>query len=121
MLNQSRLCLIGLAAGFLAGPPSVSAQPPKAAAFPGDAGATCVSCSVIATPCLGLPWTPSASRHSDGAQHLRQLVMKHVFETDSAWGRTLLTDYRDFLGKFWLVKPKAASLDSLIETLRRAA
>ncbi len=54
-------------------------------------------------------------------QHLRRLVMKHVFETDSAWGRTLLTDYRDFLGKFWLVKPKAASLDSLIETLRRAA
>lgn len=33
MLNQSRLCLIGLAAGFLAGPPSVSAQPPKAAAW----------------------------------------------------------------------------------------
>lgn len=54
-------------------------------------------------------------------QHLRRLVMKHVFETDSTWGRTLLNDYRDYLGKFWLVKPKAASLDSLIDTLRRAA
>ncbi|MDZ4814300.1 MAG: glutamate synthase large subunit [Pseudomonadota bacterium] len=54
-------------------------------------------------------------------QHLRRLVVQHVSETDSTWGRTLLTDYRDFLGKFWLVKPKAASLDSLIETLRRAA
>ncbi|MGD9583183.1 MAG: glutamate synthase large subunit, partial [Lysobacterales bacterium] len=54
-------------------------------------------------------------------QHLRQLVVQHVFETNSAWGRTLLTDYRDFLGKFWLVKPKAASIESLIDTLRRAA
>ena len=54
-------------------------------------------------------------------QHLRQLVVQHVFETNSVWGRTLLTDYRDFLGKFWLVKPKAASIESLIDTLRRAA
>jgi len=28
---------------------------------------------------------------------------------------------RDYLGKFWLVKPKAASLESLAETLRSAA
>ena len=31
----------------------------------------------------------------------------------------LLTDYRDFLGKFWLVKPKAASLDSSSESTSR--
>ncbi len=54
-------------------------------------------------------------------QHLRRLVVKHVFETGSAWGRALLTEYRDFLGKFWLVKPKAASLESLVDALRRAA
>ncbi|MBI2398005.1 MAG: glutamate synthase large subunit [Xanthomonadales bacterium] len=54
-------------------------------------------------------------------QHLQRLVRRHVFETESAWGRTLLTEYRDFLGKFWLVKPKAASLESLIDTLGRAA
>jgi glutamate synthase (NADPH/NADH) large chain len=54
-------------------------------------------------------------------QHLQRLVRRHVFETESAWGRTLLTEYRDFLGKFWLVKPKAASLESLIESLVRAA
>ena len=33
----------------------------------------------------------------------------------------ILDDFRDFLGKFWLVKPKAASIESLAETLRRAA
>jgi glutamate synthase (NADPH/NADH) large chain len=48
-------------------------------------------------------------------------VVKHVFETGSAWGRQLLTEYRDYLGKFWLVKPKAASLESLVDALRRAA
>jgi glutamate synthase (NADPH/NADH) large chain len=53
--------------------------------------------------------------------HLRRLVLKHVFESGSAWGRTLLTEYRDYLPKFWLVKPKAASLESLVDALRRAA
>ncbi|AVP97708.1 glutamate synthase large subunit [Ahniella affigens] len=54
-------------------------------------------------------------------QHLKRLVTRHVFETESSWGRTLLTEYRDFVGKFWLVKPKAASLESLIDSLKRAA
>jgi len=53
--------------------------------------------------------------------HLRRLVLKHVYECGSAWGRALLTEYRDYLPKFWLVKPKAASLESLFEALRRAA
>ena len=33
----------------------------------------------------------------------------------------MLTDFRDALHKFWLVKPKAASLEALTEELRRAA
>ena len=35
--------------------------------------------------------------------------------------RRSLNDLRTFIGKFWVVKPKAASIDSLIENLRRAA
>ena len=35
--------------------------------------------------------------------------------------RRILDEMRDYLGKFWLVKPKAASLESLAETLRSAA
>ncbi|HEV7984899.1 MAG TPA: glutamate synthase large subunit [Steroidobacteraceae bacterium] len=54
-------------------------------------------------------------------QHLQELIRMHVSETGSVWGDEILNDLRSFLGHFWLVKPKAASIDSLIEHLRRAA
>jgi glutamate synthase (NADPH/NADH) large chain len=53
--------------------------------------------------------------------HLRALVVQHVEETGSEWGDIILEDYRTFLPKFWVVKPKAAELGSLIESLRQAA
>ncbi len=53
--------------------------------------------------------------------HLTSLIEQHVAETGSAWGTEILNDFRSYAGKFWLVKPKAASIDSLIENLRRAA
>ncbi|UXI68463.1 glutamate synthase large subunit [Tahibacter amnicola] len=54
-------------------------------------------------------------------QHLRGLIRSHIATTGSAWASRLLVDFRDVLHKFWLVKPKAASLDALAEALRRAA
>ncbi len=53
--------------------------------------------------------------------HLRSLIMKHIEATGSAWGETILDDYRSYLPKFWVVKPKATELGSLIESLRQAA
>jgi glutamate synthase (NADPH/NADH) large chain len=53
--------------------------------------------------------------------HLRCLLEEHARETGSAWGREILDDFRSYLPKFWLVKPKAADLESLIDSLRRAA
>jgi glutamate synthase (NADPH/NADH) large chain len=53
--------------------------------------------------------------------HLRTLISEHVSHTGSAWGAEILEDYRSFLPKFWVVKPKAAELNSLIESLRQAA
>jgi glutamate synthase (NADPH/NADH) large chain len=53
--------------------------------------------------------------------HLRALIMDHVTHTGSVWGQAILDDYRTFLPKFWVVKPKAAELGSLIESLRQAA
>ena len=53
--------------------------------------------------------------------HLRDLLLRHQRETGSVWARELVDDYRDILSRFWLVKPKAASLESLKETLKRAA
>jgi glutamate synthase (NADPH/NADH) large chain len=54
-------------------------------------------------------------------QHLQELIRLHVAETGSLWGQDILDDLRSYIGRFWLVKPKAASIDSLIEHLRRAA
>jgi glutamate synthase (NADPH) large chain len=53
--------------------------------------------------------------------HLRGLLEAHARETGSLWGREILDDFRSYLPKFWLVKPKAADLESLIDSLRRAA
>ncbi|MBS0365743.1 MAG: glutamate synthase large subunit [Proteobacteria bacterium] len=54
-------------------------------------------------------------------QHLEGLLQRHVEETASVWAEEILADLRSFLPKFWVVKPKAASIDSLIDSLRRAA
>ena len=53
--------------------------------------------------------------------HLRAMIMNHVEATGSKWGEQILDDYRTFLPRFWLVKPRAAELSGLIESLRRAA
>ncbi|RDZ26839.1 glutamate synthase large subunit [Lysobacter silvisoli] len=63
----------------------------------------------------------SADGFEHHRSHLRDLLDAHVALTGSMWARRLLDEMRDYMGKFWLVKPKAASLESLAETLRSAA
>lgn len=53
--------------------------------------------------------------------HLRALIGGHTEFTGSKWGEEILEDFRTFLPKFWVVKPKAAELGTLIESLREAA
>ncbi len=53
--------------------------------------------------------------------HLRDVIEEHVNETGSQHARALLDNFADVIGKFWLVKPKAASVESLLEDLQRAA
>ncbi len=60
----------------------------------------------------------SMERH---LHHLRDLIVAHVEYTGSVWGTAILEDYRTYLPKFWVVKPKADELNSLIESLRQAA
>ncbi|MFZ5595021.1 MAG: glutamate synthase large subunit [Pseudomonadota bacterium] len=62
--------------------------------------------------------TESMSGHS---AYLRKLIEEFVAETGSRWGQTILNDFGAYLDRFWLVKPKAAELESLLETLRNAA
>ena len=63
--------------------------------------------------------TPEGTEHH--MQHLRGLIRRHAELTGSAWSRRLLNDFRSVLHRFWLVKPRAASLEALVDELRRAA
>ncbi|MER2603165.1 MAG: glutamate synthase large subunit, partial [Candidatus Competibacter phosphatis] len=53
--------------------------------------------------------------------YLLALIEDYVAETGSVWGQAILDDFRYYASRTWLVKPKAAELESLLETLREAA
>ncbi|MGA7802812.1 MAG: glutamate synthase large subunit, partial [Gammaproteobacteria bacterium] len=53
--------------------------------------------------------------------YLYSLIEGHVRETHSPWGRTLLEQFDAWTPKFWLAKPRAADLGTLLDTLRQAA
>ncbi len=49
--------------------------------------------------------------------HLRGVIDEFTRETESAWGEELLNNFDDYSSKFWLVKPKAANLARLLNTV----
>ena len=51
--------------------------------------------------------------------HLRSVIIEFVKETGSAWGQEILEDYDDYLGRFWLVKPKASGINDLLNSVRK--
>ena len=53
--------------------------------------------------------------------YLLTLIEDYVAATGSAWGQAILDDFRYYASRIWLVKPKAADLDSLLGALREAA
>lgn len=53
--------------------------------------------------------------------HLREVIEEHVKETGSKRGQDILDNFADEICHFWLVKPKAASMDSLLADLQSAA
>ncbi|MBT3967716.1 MAG: glutamate synthase large subunit [Gammaproteobacteria bacterium] len=53
--------------------------------------------------------------------HLRSTIETFVTETGSTWGQRILDDWDDFVPMFWLVKPKALELDSLLSMQKEAA
>ncbi|MEX0623324.1 glutamate synthase large subunit [Saccharospirillum sp.] len=50
--------------------------------------------------------------------HLFGVIGRFVDDTKSAWGAELLDNYDDYVSRFWLVKPKAASLSDLLSNTR---
>ncbi|AOU96760.1 glutamate synthase large subunit [Acidihalobacter yilgarnensis] len=53
--------------------------------------------------------------------YLRGLLEEYQAETNSAWASELLANFRRYLPRFWLVKPRASDLAGLISTLSEAA
>ncbi len=51
--------------------------------------------------------------------HLRSVIDEYVSETDSDWGKTLQSRFDDYVGKFWLVKPKASNLNTLLDSVTK--
>jgi glutamate synthase (NADPH/NADH) large chain len=51
--------------------------------------------------------------------HLRSVIEEFTRETESEWGQQLLARFDDYVGKFWLVKPKAASLAGLLDSFKQ--
>ena len=54
-------------------------------------------------------------------QHLRETIQEFVTATGSQWGQKILSEWDDFIPMFWLVKPKALELDSLLSMQKEAA
>ena len=50
--------------------------------------------------------------------HLRGVIREHISETGSEWAEHILDNFDDYVGRFWLVKPKAANLRSLLASTR---
>src|SRR5690554_1449549 len=50
--------------------------------------------------------------------HLRAVIREHAKETGSEWAQHLAEEFSDYVGRFWLVKPKATSLATLLANTR---
>ena len=48
--------------------------------------------------------------------HLMRIIKEHVAKTGSQWGQTILDDFEHYVRKFYLVKPKAANIASLLKS-----
>lgn len=51
--------------------------------------------------------------------HLHTVIEEFCRETNSDWGWQLLDDFMDYIGRFWMVKPKAADFAGLLDRLRQ--
>ncbi len=49
---------------------------------------------------------------------LRDNIEEFVAETGSSWGQHILDNFADYVGKFWIVKPKAADFNQLVARFR---
>ncbi len=55
------------------------------------------------------------------ANFLRETIEDFTQETGSAWGREILDNFGDYLGKFWLITPKTAEITTMLDGLVKDA
>lgn len=55
---------------------------------------------------------------ADHQQYLKELIAEFTKDTGSAWGQELHDNFTSWVNKFWLIKPKAASVENLIANLK---
>ncbi|WP_113955439.1 glutamate synthase large subunit [Arenicella xantha] len=55
------------------------------------------------------------------ALYLQSMIERHLAVTGSARAREVLENFTDYLPKFWMIKPKASDLETLIDSLSAAA
>ncbi|MGH1484896.1 MAG: glutamate synthase large subunit [Cellvibrionaceae bacterium] len=58
-------------------------------------------------------------RKLDHLNYLRSVIEEFVEETNSQWGQSLLEDFDQVAKKFWLVKPKASSIEQLLDNAKQ--
>ena len=61
----------------------------------------------------------NTERFEEYRSHLRSIIREFVEETGSAWGQHLLDNFDQVQHDFWLVKPKASSLESLLHSVHK--
>jgi glutamate synthase (NADPH/NADH) large chain len=52
---------------------------------------------------------------------LYRLLSDFVSDTGSRWGQELLDEFPDYLPQFWLIKPRTAELDALLEAMEQVS
>jgi glutamate synthase (NADPH/NADH) large chain len=53
--------------------------------------------------------------------YLQATIDEYVAETGSEWGQYIRENFNHFQRKIWMVKPKAADFDTLLDTLQSNA
>ena len=51
--------------------------------------------------------------------HLRSVIIEFAKETGSQWGQEIIDNFDDYIARFWLVKPKAAGINDLLNSVRK--
>ncbi len=63
----------------------------------------------------------STEHMAEHSRLLLNILQDYQKATNSSWAQEIVDYFSDFVGKFWLAKPKATDLNELLDTLRRAA